>query len=42
MTYKEGFSRAEALGMSIMGLSPVFTDPETGQLLQFDAVFFRG
>jgi FkbM family methyltransferase len=41
MTYREGIDRAEALGMSLMGLSPVFADPATGRLLQADAVFFR-
>ena len=40
MTYQEGFDRAQALGMTLMGLDPVFTDPKTGQLLQVDAVFF--
>lgn len=41
MTYREGLDRAEALGMSLMGLSPVFTDPVSGRLLQFDAIFFK-
>lgn len=40
MTYREGLERAEALGMSLMGLDPVFSDPKTGRLLQVDAVFF--
>lgn len=40
MTYREGLDRAEALGMTLMGLDPVFADPKTGQLLQADAVFF--
>lgn len=40
MTYREGLDRAEALGMTLMGLDPVFSDPKTGQLLQADAVFF--
>lgn len=40
MTYREGLDRAEALGMTLMGLDPVFSDPESGQLLQADAVFF--
>lgn len=40
MTYREGLDRAEALGMTLMGLDPVFSDPRTGQLLQADAVFF--
>jgi FkbM family methyltransferase len=40
MTYREGLDRAEALGMRLMGLDPVFADEETGQLLQADAVFF--
>lgn len=42
MTYREGLDRAEALGMTLMGLDPVFSDPKTGQLLQADAVFFAG
>ena len=41
MTYREALDRAEALGMRLMGLSPVFTDPASGRLLQADAVFFR-
>jgi FkbM family methyltransferase len=41
MTYREGLDRAEALGMRLMGLGPVFTDPITGRLLQIDGVFFR-
>jgi len=41
MTYREGFDRADALGMTLMGLDPVLADPNTGQLLQVDAVFFR-
>lgn len=40
MSYREGLDRAEALGMTLMGLDPVFSDPKTGQLLQADAVFF--
>lgn len=40
MTYRAGLDRAEALGMTLMGLDPVFSDPRTGQLLQADAVFF--
>jgi hypothetical protein len=40
MTYREGLDRAESLGMTLMGLDPVFADPATGQLLQVDAVFF--
>ena len=40
MTYREGLDRAESLGMTLMGLDPVFADPESGQLLQADAVFF--
>lgn len=40
MTYREGLDRAENLGMTLMGLDPVFADPKTGQLLQADAVFF--
>ena len=40
MTYREGLDLADSLGMTIMGLDPVFADPTTGQLLQADAVFF--
>ncbi|MBB2991277.1 FkbM family methyltransferase [Mycolicibacterium iranicum] len=41
MTYREGLDRAESLGLTLMGLDPVFSDPQTGRLLQADAVFFR-
>lgn len=40
MTYREGLERAEDLGMILMGLDPVFSDPKSGRLLQVDAVFF--
>lgn len=40
MTYMEGLDRARRLGMSLMGLIPGFSDPSSGRLLQFDAVFF--
>jgi len=40
MTYREVLDRAESLGMTLMGLDPVFSDPKSGQLLQADAVFF--
>ncbi|WP_208300511.1 FkbM family methyltransferase [Mycobacterium sp. DL592] len=40
MTYREVLDRAEGLGMTLMGLDPVFSDPTSGQLLQADAVFF--
>jgi hypothetical protein len=40
MTYREGLDRAESLGMTLMGLDPVFADPKSGQLLQADSVFF--
>lgn len=40
MSYREALNKAEGLGMTLMGLDPVFADPETGQLLQVDAVFF--
>jgi FkbM family methyltransferase len=42
MTYREGLDRGESLGMTLMGLDPVFDDPKSGQLLQADAVFFAG
>jgi FkbM family methyltransferase len=41
MTYLEAFDRAESLGLTLVGLDPVFADPDTGRLLQADAVFFR-
>ncbi|WP_237752586.1 FkbM family methyltransferase [Mycolicibacterium aromaticivorans] len=41
MTYREGLERTDALGMCLMGLGPVFTDPVSGRLLQADAIFFR-
>ncbi|MDF2898694.1 MAG: hypothetical protein K0Q46_5480 [Rhodococcus erythropolis] len=40
MTYRESLDRAESLGMTLMGLDPVFADSRSGQLLQADAVFF--
>ena len=40
MTYREVLDRVESLGMTLMGLDPVFADPQSGQLLQADAVFF--
>lgn len=40
MTHREGLDRAENLGMTLMGLDPVFADAKSGQLLQADAVFF--
>ncbi|WP_181802885.1 FkbM family methyltransferase [Streptomyces shenzhenensis] len=46
--YENGLLADEALtlaqrqyGMTLMAVVPEFTDPETGQMLQFDAVFFR-
>lgn len=42
MTYREGLDRIEALGMRLMGIEPGFLDPRSGQLLQFDGIFFRG
>ncbi len=40
MTYREGLDYGESLGMTLMGIDPVFANPQTGQLLQADAVFF--
>lgn len=40
MTYHEGLERAERLGMTLMGLDPVLADPDSGRLLQADAIFF--
>lgn len=40
MTYREAMDRATALGMTLMGLDPVFANRQTGQLLQADAVYF--
>jgi FkbM family methyltransferase len=39
MTWQEGVERATEAGMVLMGLHPAFTDPDTGQLLQADALF---
>ncbi len=41
ITYEAALDRVERLGMSLMGLLPVFFDPFSGRLLQTDAVFFR-
>ena len=38
---EEGLDRAEGLGMTLFGLDAVFIDPDSGQLLQADAVFFK-
>lgn len=40
ITYREVMDRCQELGMTLMGLDPVFADPRSGQLLQADAVFF--
>ncbi len=40
MSFRDGLDAAEDLGMTLMGLDPVFSDPKSGQLLQVDAVFF--
>ncbi|BBZ79559.1 hypothetical protein MANY_48960 [Mycolicibacterium anyangense] len=40
MTYREGFDRAESLGMTLVRVDPIFDDPKSGQTLQVDAVFF--
>lgn len=40
INYQEGLERAEAFGMSLMGLIPGFSEPCSGRLLQADAVFF--
>ena len=40
MTYREVINYAETLGMNLVGLDPVFCDPQSGRLLQADAVFF--
>lgn len=41
MKFREALDRLESLGMSLMALDPVMADPDSGQLLQVDAVFFR-
>jgi FkbM family methyltransferase len=41
MTWEEGFQHASDLGMTLMALDPGFRDPQNGQTLQADAVFFR-
>lgn len=40
ITYREAIDRAESMGFTLVGLSPVFADPDSGELLQVDAVFF--
>lgn len=40
MSYREALDFADGLGMDLMGLDPVFADPDSGRLLQVDAVFF--
>ncbi|MGD9623004.1 MAG: FkbM family methyltransferase [Mycolicibacterium sp.] len=40
MKYGEVLDHVQELGMTLMGLDPVFADPRSGQLLQADAVFF--
>jgi FkbM family methyltransferase len=39
--YREAFELLERLGMKLMGLDPVLSEPDSGRLLQADAVFFR-
>ena len=39
--YREMLDFLETLGFGLVGLSEGFTDPHTGRLLQFDAVFER-
>jgi len=40
MPYDEALEHARNLGMALMGLDPVLADPQSGRLLQADAVFF--
>jgi len=40
-SYRDLIDYVESLGMTLMGLDPVFSDPYSGRLLQADAVFFR-
>jgi FkbM family methyltransferase len=39
--YDEMMARLKALGFELWGITPVFTDPVSGRLLQVDATFFR-
>lgn len=38
--YREAIDRVESMGYTLVGLSPVFANPTSGELLQVDAVFF--
>jgi len=40
ITFDEGLAHAARLGMTLMRLEPEFDNPNTGQALQVDAVFF--
>lgn len=39
--YDEMMAQLKALGFELWGITPVFTDPVSGRLLQVDATFFR-
>ncbi len=39
--YDEMMLKLKALGFELWGITPVFTDPDSGRLLQVDATFFR-
>lgn len=42
MPFMEVITYLQARGFSLMSFQPVIDDPETGQLLQVDGLFFRG
>jgi FkbM family methyltransferase len=39
--YDDMVSQLKALGFELWAMTPVFVDPESGRLLQVDAIFFR-
>lgn len=41
MLFDELYRKLTSSGFCLWGISPVFIDPDTGRLLQFDATFFR-
>ena len=40
-TARDMLERLDRSGFELMGIEPGFSDPSTGQLLQFDGLFFR-
>jgi FkbM family methyltransferase len=41
MLYREALDLADELGFSLMRLEPGFSDPDSGQMLQAEGLFFR-